>query len=61
MNPIFDIVDVKTDENGNYIALIDRFGAEFSLKDSEGKPLFFRKEAIDSFLLKKGENNGKAD
>lgn len=51
-NPIFDIVDVKTDEKGNYIALIDRYGNEISFKTENGGNIPFNKAAVDAFLRK---------
>lgn len=50
--PIFDIVGVKTDEKGNYIALIDRYGNEISFKTNDGKKIPFNKKAVDEFLRK---------
>lgn len=53
--PIIDIVGVKTDENGNYIALIDRYGSEISFNTTDGKKIPFNKEAVDRFLRKQEE------
>ena len=53
--PIFDIVDVKADEKGNYIALIDRYGNEISFKTEDGKNIPFNKDAVDAFLRKQQE------
>ena len=50
--PIFDIVGVKTDENGKYIALIDRYGNEISFKTADGEQIPLNKEAVDAFLRK---------
>ena len=54
----FDIVDVVTDENGNYVALIDRYGNEISFKTGDGKRITFNKEMVDA-LLKKQEEGRK--
>ena len=51
-NFAFDIVDVKKDENGDYVALIDRYGNEISFKTNDGKQIPFDKEAVDAFLRK---------
>ena len=53
--PIFDIVDVKTDEKGNYIVLIDRYGNEISFKTEDGEIIPFNKTAVDEFLRKQQE------
>jgi hypothetical protein len=53
--PVFDIVGVKTDENGNYIALIDRYDNEISFKTKDGEKIPFNKEAVDAFLRKQEE------
>ena len=51
----FDIVDVVTDENGNYIALVDRYGNEISFKTGDGKHIPFNKERVDELLRKQEE------
>lgn len=48
----FDIVDVVTDENGNYVAIIDRYGNEISFKTDDGERIPFNKAAVDEFLRK---------
>lgn len=50
----FDIVGVVADENGNYVALVDRYGNEISFKTRDGKRIPFNKEMVDE-LLKKQE------
>ena len=49
---MFDIVGVKTDEKGNYIALIDRYENEISFKTTNGEKIPFNKKAVDEFLRK---------
>ena len=57
IDPVFDIVDVKTDDSGKYVALIDKFGNEISFNDADGNPIPFNKEAVDRFL--RGKKDGK--
>ena len=57
INAVFDIVDVKQDASGNYVALIDKSGYEISFKDGDGNPIPFSKEAVDRFL--RGKKDGK--
>ena len=57
IDPVFDIVDVKQDADGNYIALIDKFGSEISFKDADGNAIPFNKEVVDKFL--RGKKDGK--
>jgi hypothetical protein len=54
-NFAFDIVDAKKDENGNYVALIDRYGNEISFKTNDGKRIPFNKEAVENFLRRQEE------
>ena len=56
---VFDIVDVKQDESGNYVALIDKFGNEISFKDGDGNPIPFSKDAVDRFLNSKNCSYGE--
>lgn len=49
---MFDIVGVKTDEKGNYIALIDRYGNEIYSKTTDGEKIPFNKKAVDELLRK---------
>jgi hypothetical protein len=51
----FDIVDVVTDENGNYVALVDRYGSEISFKTEDGEHLLFNKKMVDELLRKQEE------
>jgi hypothetical protein len=51
----FDIVDVVTDKNGNYVALVDRYGNEISFKTEDGERLLFNKKMVDELLRKQEE------
>ena len=52
---VFDIVDVKQDKNGDYVALVDRYGNEIYFKTEDGERIPFNKEAVDAFLRKQEE------